>query len=38
MENAWNNKEEDMSTADFEKNIEEDIELDAENMRGERGR
>ena len=38
VENAWNNKEEDMSTADFEKNIEEDIELDAENMRGERGR
>ena len=38
VEKAWNNKEEDMSTAEFQKNIEEDIERDAENMRGERER
>ena len=37
VERAWNNKEEDMSTVEFQKNIEEDIEADAENMRGERG-
>ena len=38
VERAWDNKEEDMSTVEFQKNIEEDIEADAENMRGERGR
>ena len=38
VERAWNNKQEDMSTEEFQKNVEEDIELDAENMRGERGR
>lgn len=35
VERAWNNKEEDMSSTEFEQNIEEDIEADAENMRGE---
>ena len=34
VEKAWNNKEEDISTTEFQKNIEEDIELDAENMHG----
>ena len=38
VERAWNNKQEDMSTEEFQKNVEEDIEQDAENMRGERGR
>ena len=36
VEKAWNNKEEDMSAIEFQKNIEEDIEQDAENMHGER--
>ena len=38
VERAWNNKQEDMSKEEFQKNMEEDIEQDAENMRGERGR
>ena len=38
VERAWNDKEEDMSAEEFQKNVEEDIEQDAENMRGERGR
>lgn len=37
VERAWNNKEEDTSAVEFQKSIEEDIEADAENMRGERG-
>ena len=37
VERAWDNKEEDMTTAEFQKSVEEDIEADAENMRGERG-
>lgn len=37
VEREWNQKEEDMSKEEFEKNIEQDIELDAGNMRGERG-
>ena len=38
VEKAWNNKEEDMSKEEFQKNMEQDIEQDAANMRGERGR
>ena len=38
VERAWDNKEEDISSEEFQKNIEEDMEQDAQNMRGERGR
>lgn len=38
VENEWNKKEENISKEEFEKKVEEDIEMDAENMRGERGR
>lgn len=38
VEREWNKKEENVSKEEFQENIEEDIELDAENMRGERGR
>lgn len=38
VKKAWDKKEEDMSTNEFQKNMEEDMEADAENMRGERGR
>ena len=37
VEREWNQKEEDMSKEEFQKNIEQDIEQDAANMRGERG-
>ena len=38
VERAWENRDEDKTLEEFQKNIEEDIEADAENMRGERGR
>ncbi len=38
VEREWNKKEENVSKEEFQENIEEDIELDAENMRGKRGR
>ena len=38
VENAWGRKDENTSVEEFEKNIENDIEADAQNMRGERGR
>ncbi len=38
VERAWDRKEEDKTLAEFQKDVEEDIEADAENMRGERGR
>ena len=37
VERAWENKDEDKTLEEFQKNVEEDIEADAENMRGERG-
>lgn len=37
VQKAWDNKQEDMSTEEFQKNMEEDMQMDAENMRGERG-
>ena len=38
VERAWDRKEEDKTLEEFQKDVEEDIEADAENMRGERGR
>ena len=38
VEKGWKNKKNDESLEDFQKRMEEDIEQDAENMRGERGR
>ena len=38
VEKAWNQKEENISREEFQKNMEQDIEQDATNMRGERGR
>lgn len=37
VERAWERKDNEESLEDFRKNVEEDIEADAENMRGERG-
>ncbi len=37
VERAWKRKDNEESLEDFRKNVEEDIEADAENMRGERG-
>lgn len=37
VERAWENRDEDKTLEEFQKNIEEDIEADAENMHGERG-
>ena len=37
VEKAWNNKGNDETLEEFQKNMEEEIEADAENMRGERG-
>ena len=37
VEKAWNNKDNEETLEEFQKNIEEEIEADAENMRGERG-
>ncbi len=38
VESAWNQKDNEETLEEFQKNVEEDIEADAENMRGERGR
>ena len=38
VEKAWNNKDNEETLEEFQKNMEEEIEADAENMRGERGR
>ena len=38
VEKAWENRDKDENLEEFQKNIEEDIEADAENMRGERGK
>ena len=37
VEKAWNNKDNEETLEEFQKNMEEEIEADAENMRGERG-
>lgn len=37
VERAWENRDVDNTLEEFQKNVEEDIEADAENMRGERG-
>ena len=37
VERAWENRDEDKTLEEFQKDVKEDIEADAENMRGERG-
>ena len=37
VEKAWNNKESEKTLEEFQKDVQEEIEADAENMRGERG-
>ena len=38
VEKAWENKDSEETLEEFQKKVEEEIEADAENMRGERGR